>query len=103
MADSTVKKTLRVKKAQDRPSPDTAQDDSDGNATDGASDDQAATMVPVRVAAPAKKPPYTYAAILALIATIAVIALLVLQVIEWDTYDPMFPRAVPTSPMGTAR
>ncbi len=103
MADSTVKKTLRVKRPQGQPPPAAAQDGSDGNTTAEAAGDQAGTMAPVRVAAPPKKPPYAYAAILALIATIAVIALLVLQYIEWDTLDEMFPRAVPTSPVGPVR
>jgi len=103
MADSSVKKTLKVKKAQPRPAatvPDTGADTEAGDAG------EAVTMPadPVRVVpAVAKKPPYTYAAILALLAVLSVIAVLILQYIEWDTYDPMFPRAVQIAAPAAAR
>ncbi len=94
MADSTVKKTLKVKKAQAHPMPATDTDDADAEVGE---EGEAVTMPAeqVRVVpAAAKKPPYTYAAILALLATLSVVVLMILQYVEWDTYDPMFPRAV---------
>ena len=102
MADSAVKKTLKVKRPQSRPvmKKDAASENEPDQATPAAADGAnipSSNIAPAVQTAPAKKPPYTYAAILALFAVFAFIALLILQYIEWDTYDAAFPRAMQVS------